>query len=437
MHLVIHGPQIAWKTESYKGVLYVLVSGLILFLAIRERDSKHRAELARNEAMLRGLRRSGLLGIYTWSAQGQITDANSTFLDSIGYTHAELLSGKLNQEGLTPPEYREADQIAAAQMLKTGHSTLYEKEIIRKDGSRLPVLIGQARIERSPDWGIGYALDLSETKANEAKNALLQRQLLQSERLNALGLLAGGIAHDFNNILNIIIGHATLVESRLSSDPEKSSLRENAAQILNAADKGRSLSRKLLVFGRRDVSNPERLKLNELISEWHGMLNQVLDKRFTLVLNLAVDAGSIQADRSEIEQVILNLVLNARDAMPNGGEIEIETSRSVLPDDTHPRLSGEYVVVRIRDTGVGMDEALASKIFEPFFTTKKDKSGTGLGLAMVYGIVQRFRGHIEVDSKLGHGSVFTIYFPRVYAPSSSDIGPELNCRGLTHEWSRS
>jgi len=414
MHLVIHGPNIEWRIESYKGLVYVLVSGLILFLAIRERDRKHKAERARNEGIVQSLRESGLLGIYEWRTDGRITDANSTFLESLGYTRDELTSGKLTQQVLTPAEYRELDQIAGAQALEAGRCTLYEKEIMRKDGSRLPVLVGQARLGHSKDCGVGYALDLSHRKQIEAQHELLQRQLSQSEKLNALARLAGGIAHDFNNLLSVIVGYAGLLQSRLG--PEKSELGDDIAHILKAAEKAKNLSRKLLAFGGRQIYHPERLNLNELISEWYDMLSRVLEERVQLKLQLGSKAGYIEAERSQIEQVIVNLVVNARDAMPNGGVIAIHTFSSMFPNTTHSELQGEYAAVRISDTGTGISEELRGKIFEPFFTTKQESGGTGLGLATVYGIVTQLGGHIDVDSKVGEGSAFTVYFPTVYAP---------------------
>jgi two-component system cell cycle sensor histidine kinase/response regulator CckA len=413
LQLVINGPRIEWETQSYKGLVYVLVSGLILFLAVRERDRKHRAERARNESMLRSLRQSGLLGIYEWRADGHITDANHTFLETLGYTREELASGKLTLKALTPPEYWEVDRIANEQVLENGCCTLYEKEALRKDGTRLHVLVGRALLEGCKDCGVGYAVDVSEKKQMESEHAQLQQQLLQSEKLNALGQLAGGIAHDFNNLLSIIVGYASLTESRLG--PNDSQLRENTTHVLRAAEKAKNLTRKLLAFGRKQLLNPERLSLNELISELYEMLSHVLEERVKLELRLGAEVGNIEADRSQIEQVMLNLVVNARDAMPNGGTLTIQTFSSTLPGNAHSELKGEYATVRVSDTGIGMNEAIRLRIFEPFFTTKQERGGTGLGLATVYGIVKQSGGHIEVDSKPGDGSAFTVYFPRVQA----------------------
>jgi signal transduction histidine kinase len=184
---------------------------------------------------------------------------------------------------------------------------------------------------------------------------------------------------------------------------------------MRAAEKASDLTRKLLAFSRSQVLNPQRLDLNELVSELYDMLSRVLDQRIKLELHLGPQVGSIEADRSQIEQVVVNLVLNARDAMPNGGRIWIETV-TFTTLGAHSKTKGEYAAIRVSDTGIGMDEAVRLRIFEPFFTTKHESGGVGLGLATVYGIVQQSGGHIEVDSKVGEGSKFTVYFPRVQAP---------------------
>ena len=411
MHLAIRGPNVEWRIESYKGITYVLVSGFILFMAVRERDRKFKRERIQTESMLRSLRQSGLIGIYEWM-DGRVIDANSTLLEALGYTREELLSGKLAREAVTPPEYWPADDLADQQVASTGKCALYQKQVLRKDGTRLSVLVGRARVEGAPNRRIGYALDVSEMKELEEKQAQLQQQLVQSEKLNALGQLAGGIAHDFNNLLSIIIGYTSLTESKLGAE---SSVRENTTQVLKAADSAKNLIRKLLAFSRKQILNPELLNVNELISELSGMLTRVLDERVKLELRLGPKVGNIEADRSQIEQVILNLVVNARDAMPHGGVLTIDTFSANFPQDAHSDLKGEYETIRVSDTGIGIDDSVRLRIFEPFFTTKQESGGTGLGLATVYGIVKQSGGHVEVESKLGEGSSFRIYFPKARA----------------------
>jgi len=411
MHVAMHGPNTVWKIESYKGLIYVLVSGFILFMAVRERDRKYKRERMQTESMLKSLRHSGLIGIYEW-ADGKVIDANSTLLEALGYTREELLSGKLDRATITPQEFWPADELADQQVASTGKCALYKKEVFRKDGTRLSVLVGRARVEGDPNRGIGYALDISETKQLEERQTQLQHQLFQSEKLNALGQLAGGIAHDFNNLLSIIIGYTSLTESKLGAD---SSVRENTNQVLKAADSAKNLIRKLLAFSRKQILNPELLNVNELISDLSGMLTRVLDERVKLELRLGPKVGNIEADRSQIEQVILNLVVNARDAMPHGGMLSIDTFSASFPQDKHSDMEGEYEAIRVSDTGIGIDDSVRLRIFEPFFTTKQDNGGTGLGLATVYGIVKQSGGQIDLESKLGEGSSFTIYLPKARA----------------------
>ena len=281
---------------------------------------------------------------------------------------------------MTPPEFWPADDLADQQVASTGRCALYQKQVLRKDGTRLSVLVGRARVEGAANRRIGYALDVSEMKQLEERQSQLQQQLLQSEKLNALGQLAGGIAHDFNNLLSIIIGYTSLTESKLGG---ASSVRENTTQVLKAADSAKNLIRKLLAFSRKQILNPELLNVNELISELSGMLMRVLDERVKLELRLGPKVGNIEADRSQIEQVILNLVVNARDAMPQGGVLTIDTFSASFPQDKRPELEGEYEAIRVTDTGIGIDDSVRLRIFEPFFTTKQQSGGTGLGLATV------------------------------------------------------
>jgi PAS domain S-box-containing protein len=413
-HVFLHGPTIEWKIQSYKGATYVLVSGLILLLSIRERDLKHRAERAANESMVRSLRRSGLIGIYQWHTDGSITDANSSFLEALGYTVEDLRAGRVTMQDLTPAEYWEQDCIAAQEVADTGHCALYEKQVICKDGTRLDVLVGRSLLDGYSDRGIGYAADITELKAAQAEKSKLADQLLRAEKLNALGKLAGGVAHDFNNLLSVVVGYASLTESRLlPGDP----VRKHATQILSAADKAQKLVRKLMAFSRKQVLVPELLNVNSLITELHGILDRLLDKRIEVIFRLDPALGQINADATQVEQVIMNLIINARDAMPEGGILTVETSNIKVPQEaSHMQVADDLVMIRITDTGTGMPPEVRERIFEPFYTTKEESGGTGLGLATVYGIVNQSGGRISVDSAVGHGSTFTVCFPRAHGP---------------------
>jgi two-component system, cell cycle sensor histidine kinase and response regulator CckA len=410
MQVMVQGPSVVWEIQFYEGCIYVLVSGFILFFALRERDRKYKADHAASESILRSLRQSGLVGIYQWNSDGRITDANGMFLNALGYTEEELRSGKLNLKAMTPQEYWEADRIAAQQVSERGHCALYEKQAICKDGSRLDVMVGRSLIEGFIDREIGYVLDITELKQSQAEKLKLEKLMAQKEKLNALGELAGGIVHDFNNLLSVIIGYSSLTESRFAPDDP---FREHTVQVLRAADKAKNLTRKLLAFSSKQVLNFELVNVNELILELHGILSRVLDERIELKLQLGQNISNIEADPSQIEQVLLNLVFNARDAMPSGGTLTIETSNvlSPWPNSAPDQLKGGFVVLRVSDTGIGMAPEVQARIFEPFFTTKENSGGTGLGLATVYGIVRQSRGHVEVESTVGSGSTFAIYFP--------------------------
>jgi signal transduction histidine kinase len=259
-----------------------------------------------------------------------------------------------------------------------------------------------------------FSYHLSREKA-EALSALResQEQLLQSQKLEAVGQLAGGIAHDFNNLLTVIIGYSELVLRTTAADhPHLPKLQE----IKKAARHAASLTRQLLAFSRKQVLQPKVLELNSIVPEIERMLRRVIGEDIELRTTLQPDLGKIEADPGQVEQVIMNLAVNARDAMPAGGKLTIETA-DVYLDETYTRhhvgsVPGPYVMLAISDTGAGMDEETQSRIFEPFFTTKPLHKGTGLGLSTVYGIVKQSGGNIWVYSEVGRGTTFKIYLPR-------------------------
>ena len=254
-------------------------------------------------------------------------------------------------------------------------------------------------------WGI-------QRDVTERKN--MEEQLRQSQKMEAVGTLAGGVAHDFNNLLTVIKGYSRLVAEEVEGDAE---LAPKVQQIERAADRAAALTRQLLAFSRRQVLEPKVLNLNATVSSISGMLQRLIGEHIQVVTTLASDLGSVLADPNQIEQVLLNLVVNARDAMPHGGQLMFETSNLEL-DGNYARehvgtRPGRYVQLVVADTGIGMDPATQAHIFEPFFTTKELGRGTGLGLSTVYGIVKQSEGYITVESELGKGSRFQILLPRV------------------------
>ena len=277
---------------------------------------------------------------------------------------------------------------------RTRDGTVFEVEI-----SSHTIMFGGRRGE------VVMAIDVSERRA-------LEHQLLQAQKMEAVGQLAGGVAHDFNNLALVISGHADLLLERL----DDARARESAREIRRAADQASELTRQLLAFSRRQVLHPVELDVSEVVADLVPMLDRLIGDDIELSTRLSAGAGAVQADPAQLRQVVMNLVLNARDAMPGGGRLSIETSARDLDEHfTEAKLElapGGYVVLAVSDTGQGMDEATRGRIFEPFFTTKEPGKGTGLGLSTVYGVVKQTGGSIWVYSEPGRGTTFKVYLPR-------------------------
>jgi len=278
----------------------------------------------------------------------------------------------------------------------------------RKDGTTFPVEISLSFVGSSEDMlVIAFVSDITQRKT-------LEEQLFQSRKLEAVGRLAGGVAHDFNNLLTVIGGNDRFLLNQLSTlDP----LRGYAEEILKATERATALTRQLLAFSRRQVIRPQVFQVNEVIQLSEKMMNRLVGEGIEVVYHLGPDAGQVRMDPSQLDQVLLNLLINARDAMPNGGRALVETSRVDLGED-YARMHfgvppGPRVLLAVSDTGTGMDAETQRHIFEPFFTTKSQENGTGLGLATVYGIVKQNGGDIWVYSEVGVGSTFKVYLPRI------------------------
>jgi PAS domain S-box-containing protein len=357
--------------------------------------------------------------IISTDQHGNITFWNRSAEHVFGYSEHEVLGEPLtmlmaeaDREGYTAALPTPADDDLAL-----GHTI--EVTGLRKDGGLFPSEFSLAAL-RGPQ---GLALtaivrDVSERKL--AQEVLHQRdeQLRQSQKMEAIGRLAGGVAHDFNNLLMAIRGYAELLIQGFDEQDER---REDAGEILKASDRAAGLTRQLLAFSRRQVITQQAVALDQLVEETKNMLQRLIGEDVKLVTEVWPGLTPVLADRTQVEQILVNLVVNGRDAMPSGGTITIEL-RNIELDKVgvaaHPGLApGDYVEMSIADTGAGMDSETASRVFEPFFTTKENGKGTGLGLATVYGIVQQSAGAIEVQSTVGHGTTFYIYLPR-----ATDLG---------------
>ncbi len=317
------------------------------------------------------------------------------------------------------PDDRERVAEAEREFERTGKPLRAEYRLIARDG-RVLWFRDEAVLLRRPAAGPplmqGVLHDITDQKR-------LEEQLRQAQKMEAVGRLAGGVAHDFNNLLMVIQGHTSLLSERLQ---EGSSERRSVDQIHKSSERAAALTRQLLAFSRMQVMQPRVLDLNTVVADTGKMLRRVIGEHIELILRYDSGLGRVKADPGQIEQVLLNLVVNARDAMPGGGKVVIETCNLALDEAAARRISslkpGSYVVLSVSDTGVGMDPETQSHIFEPFFTTKEQGKGTGLGLATVYGIVQQSGGHITAYSQPGQGATFRLYFPRVEEPADRGSG---------------
>jgi PAS domain S-box-containing protein len=375
-------------------------------LTVRLRDvSESRAAQQRLRQMA-AIVESSQDAIISEDLDGAILSWNPGAERMYGYTAAEAISR--NARMLLPSQA--SDEISAyLDRVVEGNS--WTVETIRKcrDGKPVEVALTVSPIRDQAGKIIG-AVTIAR---NIAERKRLEGQLLHAQKMEAVGRLAGGVAHDFNNLLSIIVGHTYLIQSATA---EGESLRNSADEIMSAADKASTLTRQLLAFSRKQVMNPEILDLNEVTANIGKILPRLVGEDIDLRIVPGMDLYPIKADPGQIEQVIMNLVVNARDAMPSGGKLTIENENVHFGPELarqHGIQPGDYVMLAVSDTGHGMNAETRARIFEPFFTTKEAGKGTGLGLATVYGIVSQSNGYAWVYSEPGQGTTFKIYFPAV------------------------
>ncbi|MFA4915908.1 MAG: PAS domain S-box protein [Syntrophales bacterium] len=350
---------------------------------------------------------------YLHDFKGIIIDGNKAAAELIGHNREELIGKSFAELKLLAPDDLKK---AVAQLKKNIHGQLAgpdEYIFNRKDGKQVFAEIRSVPINiNGENIVLGIARDISERK-------ILEEQLHQSQKMEAIGTLAGGVAHDFNNLLTIIIGNAKLVLTDLEDD---SPLAEDIREILKAADRATSLTRQLLAFSRRQIIHPDVLDLNEVLADSEKMLKRLLSEDIEFLTLLQPGLWKVHADFGQMSQVIMNLVVNARDAMPKGGKLTLETANIELDEKYFLKhgvrdipVTGPYVMLAVTDDGMGMDEETRSRIFEPFFTTKEKGMGTGLGLSTVYGIMKQNKGYIWTYSEPGKGTTVKIYLPRAEA----------------------
>ena len=364
--------------------------------------------LLRSEARYRSLVESAVVGIYRATIDGRFLDVNPALVAMLGYQSAgEVLTRSLERDVFDDDH---AKSVLNKSFLRHGRFEGVEARWRRKDGSGMVVRLSGRGVRDEREGAEVFeviAEDVTERRA-------LEEQLRQAQKMEAVGTLAGGIAHDFNNLLTVVNGYCQILMEQHSGDT--ASVR-SIEQVLRAADRAASLTRQLLAFSRRQMLQPRVVNLNTLVGGVEKMLQPLLGERTRIVLQREAKTATVKADPGQLEHILMNLAVNARDAMPRGGTISVHTENVDLGEDfarSHPGAApGRYVTLNVTDTGVGIAPETLAHVFEPFFTTKEPGKGTGLGLSMVYGIVKQSGGYITVDSTVGQGTRFRIYLPRV------------------------
>ena len=383
-----------------------------LIVVNRDITERKRTEeaLRRSEANFRSVIEDAPYGIYRASPQGRCLLVNPALVKMLGYDSAE----ELLQVNLTTDVYvHSAEHQRLNQLCLENHDFKdLEVEWKRKDGTPMTARCGG----RSVADESGNVLYFEVFSEDVSQRRVLERQLRMAQKMEAVGRLSGGIAHDFNNLLGVIIGYIEVIKRALGSS---SPLYEHAVEVEKASQRAVSLTRQLLAFSRMQILEPAIINLNTLVSDTQKMLGRLIGEDIEVHVSLDPDLGQVKADQGQIEQVLLNLAVNARDAMPEGGKLILETRNAELDaayTRHHPGSTvGSYVMLGVTDTGTGIDPEIMPQIFEPFFTTKERGKGTGLGLATVYGVVKQSGGYIAVDSEKGKSTSFQVFLPRVAA----------------------
>ena len=410
------------NTLRTEGVTEPMVRGMARDITERMRAKKALEETTRR---LQLAATSGGLGIWDWDIPSDALHWDDRMFELYGISRDTSLKGmELWQKSIHPDDFLAAMEASKA-AVRGEREFDTEFRVVHPDGT-VRSLQANAIVIRGAD---GKALRMIGINRDITAQRSLEEQFRQSQKMEAVGRLAGGIAHDFNNLLTVITGYSDLLLSQIGG---KTALGEEVAEIKRAAERAALLTQQLLAFSRRQVLQPRVIDLNEVVSHMERMLRRLIGEDVEFRIVLGEGLGSVKADPGQIEQVIVNLLVNARDAMPGGGELAIETSNVVLDKEfrrDHPSAAaGPYVCLAVVDTGMGMSAEVKAHIFEPFFTTKGKGKGTGLGLSTVYGIINQSIGHIAVDSNIGRGTTVRIFLPRV--EDTPEVIPEASAADL-------
>jgi PAS domain S-box-containing protein len=412
-----------------KGTVFVLVTGAWLYIVLSRAVQSIRASRRRLEASedrFRSVVEHAPIGIFIETG-GRFHYLNPAALKILGASEEGQLRDSAVLERVDPAD-RNAEEARLRSVVAERSTAVFQLEKwLRVDGSPVDVTVSAVPFERDGQPGaLVFFNDVSAQIRSEGEKRLLEDQFRQAQKLESVGRLAGGVAHDFNNLLTVISGYTHILQQ---DDALHAGVRDPLEQISRAAARATELTRQLLTFSRRQISAPQRVAVNELLGVIEKMLRRLIGEDVRLILALSPGAGFIFVDPGHFEQVIMNLAVNARDAMPQGGKLTIETAQVVAGDSVaHSRLAippGVYASVTVSDTGTGMSPEVMAHVFEPFFTTKEAGKGTGLGLSTVYGIVKQSGGSIWVDSAPGQGCVFRMLFPAVEPGFAAGPPPTL------------
>ena len=406
-----------WRWAAIHG-LFITAAGIANIVNWRLNDTaRNEARAASTRADLSDVRfgvafDNAPIGVALVSPEGRWLNVNQALVQILGYSKQELL--EMDFQSITHPETLATD-VDFVQRVLTGEIDTYkrEKRYFHANGSVIWAELDTALVRDAAGEPLYFITQIQDITTRRQ----LEEQFRQSQKMEAVGQLAGGVAHDFNNLLTVISGYSELALQRVTEgeSPTERDVRDELEEIRSAAARAASLTQQLLAFSRQQVVRPEVVDLNEIVAEIDKMLDRLIGEDIALVVTLDPALGPVLADAGQLEQVLLNLAVNGRDAMPDGGMLTIETATVELEqalDGEHGRIEpGRYVRLAVTDSGAGMDAETRARIFEPFFTTKELGKGTGLGLSTVYGILEQSGGHVRIDSASGRGTSFEIYLP--------------------------